>query len=98
MAKLIKVGIGMILSVEKINPEKDYDEWAWRKKYEKFLSVIELYESERCEPESHFALLYDKAQNWIKTGIGTLSFADEDTLVLTTKNSRYTVRILKTIF
>jgi hypothetical protein len=41
MAKLIKVGIGMILSVEKINPEKDYDEWAWRKKYEKFLSVIE---------------------------------------------------------
>ena len=98
MAKLIKVGIGMILSVEKINPEKDYDEWSWRKKYEKFLGIIELYESERCEVGSHFALFYDKAQNWIKTGIGTLNFADEDTLVLTTKNSRYTVRILKTIF
>ena len=57
MAKLIKVGIGMILSVEKINPEKDYDKWACRKKYEKFLGIIELYESERCEPGSHFALL-----------------------------------------
>ena len=98
MAKLKMVAIGTLQTIEKNNPEMDFTKWSWRKKYEGFSGMIEVYQSIRIETDHHFILIYDKTQNWLKTGIGTVDCTDNITLTLTTDNSKYTFKIQKEIY
>ena len=97
MAKLKIIASGTLITVEKNDPEMKLDKWSWRKKYEGFDGGIAVMESTRKHPGMHYILVCDKAQNWLKTGMGDLIY-NGDTLVLTTKNSKYTFKIEKEIY
>ena len=97
MAKLKIIALGTLITVEKNNLEMDFDKWFWRKKYEGFDGRMEIMESTRRYPGKHYILIYDKAQNWLKTGMGELIYKN-GTLILTTKNSKYTFKIKKEIY
>ena len=46
MAKLVSKHFGMLLSVEPTEKSKDDNTWSWRKKYEGFLGIIHVYQSQ----------------------------------------------------
>ena len=97
MAKLKIIASGTLITVEKNDPELELDKWSWRKKYEGFDGRMEVLESTKRYPGKNYIIVYDIDMNWIKTGVGELT-DNGDTLVLTTKNSKYTFKIEKEIY
>ena len=94
MAKTKIIAFGTLMEVEQNNLEMDSEEWSWRKKYEGFNGRMEVLESTIKHTGKHYIIVYDIDLNWIKTGVGELT-DNGDMLVLTTKNSKYTLKIEK---
>ena len=97
MTKTKIIAFGTLIMVEKNNLEIDSEEWSWQKKYEGFNGRMEVLESTKRYPGKNYIIVYDIDLNWIKTGVGELT-DNGDTLILTTKNSKYTFRIEKEIY
>ena len=72
MPKLIDKYFGMIVSVEPTEKTKNDESWIWRKDYEGFIGIIEVYESQRLSRGQHFIIAYDNTR-YVKTSVGTLT-------------------------
>ena len=97
MARLINKHFGMIVSVEPTEKSKDDEGWIWRKDYEWFVGIVNVYESQHKFPGKHFIVVHDVEMRYIKTGEGTLTYTkimDENFISLNTTNSIYTIKIL----
>ena len=97
MARLINKHFGMIVSVEPTEKSKDDEGWIWRKDYEGFVGIVNVYESQHKFPGKHFIVVHDVEMRYIKTGAGTLTYTkimDENFISLNTTNSIYTIKIL----
>ena len=94
MAKLISKHFGIITSIQPTEWARNMEEWAWRKKYENFLGIIHIYQSRDKQPDKHFIAIYDVDQDGLTTGVGELTYEGE-TIILITKNSKYTFRLLE---
>ena len=91
MAKLVSKHFGMVVSIEPTKSVQDIDKWSWRKKYEGFVGLMNVYESQREYPGKNFIVIYDIELNYLKTGVGEL-IHNGDILTLTTQNSIYTFK------
>ena len=89
MAKFIKKQYGRVVSVEPREPSEIRQEWNWRREFEGFCGVLHIYQSQRQYPGKHYIVIYDMANNYLKTGAGDLA-EHENRITLTTKNSIYT--------
>ena len=97
MAKLINKHFGMIVSVEPTEKTKDDESWIWRKDYEGFVGIVNVYESQHKFPRKHFIVVHDVEMRYIKTETGILTYIkimDEKFITLNTVNSIYTIKIL----
>ncbi len=88
MAKLIVKGIGKVVSVEQISSVETKKEWSWRKKYEEFRGIMEIYQSEKKQPEKHFIIMYNLEEGYLRTSLGDIEIK-ENRIILTTANSKY---------
>ena len=98
MPKLINKHFGMIVSVEPTEKTKDDGSWIWRKDYEGFIGIIEVYESQRLSRGQHFIIAYDNTR-YVKTSVGTLTYTEilnQRFIILKTTNSVYTIKLLGT--
>ena len=97
MPRLINKHFGMIVSVEPTEKSKDDEGWIWRKDYEGFVGIVNVYESQHKFPGKHFIVVHDVEMRYIKTGTGILTYTkimDEKFITLNTVNSIYTIKIL----
>ena len=88
MGELIKKGFAKVVSVEPNEKRKEDKDWEWRKKYEGFYGIMNLYQSQRKHPGKYFIVIYDIELQYLKTGAGDL-ITDGNRITLTTKNSKY---------
>ena len=98
MPKLINKHFGMIVSVEPTEKSKDDESWIWRKDYEVFIGIIDVYESQHLSKRKHFIIAYND-ERYIKTSVGTLTYTEilnERFIVLKTANSIYTIKLIGT--
>ena len=95
MGELIKKGFGKLVSVEPSDERKSDEDWGWRKKYEGFYGIMNLYQSQRKYPGKYFIVIYDVELKYLKTGAGDL-ITDGNQITLTTKNSKYIFKWLET--
>lgn len=95
MAKLVSKHFGMLLSVEPTEKSKDDTAWNWRKKYEGFLGIIHIYQSQRKDPNNHFIAICDIDLNCLETSVGELTYKS-NLLTLTTRNSIYIFKLIDT--
>ena len=98
MPKLINKHFGMIVSVEPTEKSKDDASWIWRKDYEGFIGIIDVYESQRLSRGQHFIIAYDDTR-YVKTSVGIRTYTEilhEKFIVLKTTNSVYTSKLLGT--
>ena len=95
MGELIKKGFGKLVSVEPNDERKSDEDWGWRKKYEGFYGIMNLYQSQRKYPGKYFIGIYDIELKYLKTGAGDL-ITDGNQITLTTKNSKYIFKWLET--
>ena len=95
MGELIKKGFGKLVSVEPNDTQKADKAWGWRKKYEGFCGIMNLYQSQRKYPGKYFIGIYDIDLQYLKTSAGDL-ITDSDQIILTTKNSKYIFKWLET--
>ncbi len=93
MAKLISKHFGILVSVEPTEKTKDDNTWSWRKKYEGFLGIIHIYQSQRKDPNKHFIAICDIDLNCLETSIGELTYKS-NLLTLTTQNSIYIFKLI----
>ena len=97
MARLINKYFGMIISVEPTEKSKDDESWLWRKDYEGFIGIVNVYESQHKFPGKHFVVVHDVEMRYIKTGAGTLTYTkilEKEFIILKTTNSVYTIKLL----
>lgn len=95
MGELIKKGFGKLVSVEPNDERKSDEDWGWRKKYEGFCGIMNLYQSQRKYPGKYFIGIYDIDLQHLKTSAGDL-ITDGNQITLTTKNSKYIFKWLET--
>ena len=95
MAKLVSKHFGMLLSVEPTEKTKDDKTWSWRKKYEGFLGIIHVYQSQHKSLNKHFIAICDIDLNCLETSIGELTYKS-NLLTLTTRNSIYIFKLIDT--
>ena len=95
MGELIKKGVGKLVSVEPNDERKSDEDWGWRKKYEGFCGIMNLYQSQRKYPGKYFIGIYDIDLQHLKTSAGDL-ITDGNQITLTTKNSKYIFQWLET--
>ena len=98
MLKLINEHFGKIVSVEPTEKSKEDKSWRWRKDYEGFIGIINVYESQLMSQRHHFIVAYDDMRS-IQTSAGTLIYVEilrEIFIVLETRNSTYTIKLLDT--
>ena len=95
MGELIKKGFGKLVSVEPSDKRKDDKDWEWRKDYEGFYGIMNLYKSQRKHPGKYFIAIYDIEMQYLKTGAGDL-ITDGNQITLVTKNSKYIFKWLET--
>ena len=88
MGELIKKGFAKVVSVEPNEKRKEDKDWGWRKEFEGFYGIMNLYQSQRKYPGKYFIVLYDIELQYLKTGVGDL-ITDGNGITLTTKNSKY---------
>ncbi len=88
MAKLIRKHFGKLVSVEPNTPSGIDKEWSWRKAYEGFYGIIHVYESRHRFSGKHFIVIYDIDFDYLKTGVGELTYEGKR-ILLNTRNSRY---------
>ena len=93
MVKLISKHFGILVSVEPTEKTKDDNTWSWRKKYEGFLGIIHIYQSQRKDPNKHFIAICDIDLNCLETSIGELTHKS-NLLTLTTRNSIYIFKLI----
>ena len=99
MARLINKYFGMIISVEPTEKSKDDESWIWRKDYEGFMGIVNVYESQHRFPRKHFVFVHNVDMRYIKTGSGTLAYTkilEKEFIILNTTNSVYTIKLLGT--
>lgn len=94
MAELIKKSFAKLVSVEPMSGNTSNEVWAWRKKYEGFYGIMNLYQSQRKQPGKYFIVIYDVDLQYFKTGTGELTM-DDNHITLITKNSKYTFEKLE---
>ena len=95
MGELIKKGFAKVVSVEPNEKRKEDKDWGWRKEFEGFYGIMNLYQSQRKHPGKYFIVLYDIELQYLKTGAGDL-ITDGNQITLTTKNSKYIFKWLET--
>ena len=98
MPRLINKHFGMIVSVEPTKETKNDKSWIWRKDYEGFIVIIEVYESQRLSRGQLFIIAYDNTR-YVKTSVGTLTYTEilnQRFIILKTTNSVYTIKLLGT--
>ena len=95
MGELIKKGFGKLVSVEPNDERKSDEGWEWRKKYEGFYGIMNLYQSQRKYPGKYFIGIYDIDLQHLKTSAGDL-ITDGNQITLVTKNSKYIFKWLET--
>ena len=96
MPRLINKHFGIIVSVEPTEKTKDDESWIWRKDYEGFIGIIEVYESQRLSRGQHFIIAYDNTR-YVKTSVGTLTYTEisnQRFIILKTTNSGYTIKLI----
>ena len=96
MARLINKHFGMIVSVEPTEKSKDDEGWIWRKDYEGFVGIVNVYESQHKFPGKHFIVVHDVEMRYVKTGAGTLTYTkilEKEFIILKTTNSVYTIKL-----
>lgn len=93
MAKLVSKHFGMLLSVEPTEKTKDDKTWSWRKKYEGFLGIIHVYQSQHRSLNKHFIAICDIDLNCLETSSGELTHRS-NILTLTTRNSIYIFKLI----
>ena len=94
MGELIKKGFGKLVSVEPNDERKSDEDWGWRKKFEGFYGVMQIYQSQHKHPGKYFIALYDIELQYLKTSAGEL-IAESNRIILITKNSKYTFEYLE---
>ena len=97
MAKLINKHFGIIVSVEPTEKTKYDESWIWRKDYEGFIGIVNVYESQHRFPGKHFVVVHDVEMRYIKTGAGTLAYTNimnNEFITLNTTNSVYTIKLV----
>ena len=95
MARLINKHFGMIVSVEPTEKSKDDEGWIWRKDYEGFVGIVNMYESQRVSKGEHFIVVNNDTR-YIRTGVGKLKYTsilNERFIILETTNSIYTIKL-----
>lgn len=94
MAELIKKVFARLVSVEPNKKRKEDKDWGWRKEFEGFYGIMNLYQSQRKHPGKYFIVIYDVELQYLKTGAGDLT-VDGKRITLITKNSKYTFEKLE---
>ena len=95
MGELIKKGFGKLVSVEPSDEQKSDEDWGWRKKYEGFCGIMNLYQSQRKDVGKYFIVIYDIDLQYLKTSTGDL-ITNGNQITLVTKNSKYIFKWLET--
>lgn len=93
MPKLIKYFmVAEFKSVQKIGCLDD-KKWEWRERYIGFQGELYQLESAEKYPGQQYLYFTDHSRNYIKTGYGQIE-KDDDIVIITTRNSIYTFKIL----
>ena len=93
MAKLIQRYYGKLISAELISKSKTNDSLLWRKAFVGFVGIINIYQSQRKHKGKLYLIMCDSELNYLKTSIGEVTL-NNDKLIFTTNNTKYTFKII----